>query len=76
MYCILHTYLHAQKHDPRSPLQHQKLLLECVPKMLCRTAAGVSVRVTRDVSHSIPTAGTGDSPRGQKWAKDRNLIPI
>lgn len=45
------------------------------PNTLCRAAAGVNAGVTRHVSHSIPPARTGDSPRGQKWAKDGNLIP-
>lgn len=49
---------------------------QSVSKMLCRAAAGVDAHVTRDVSHSIPTAGTGDYPRGQKWAKDRNSTPF
>lgn len=45
------------------------------PNTLCRAAAGVNAVVTRHVSHSIPLARTGDSPRGHKWAKDGNLIP-
>lgn len=49
---------------------------QSVSKMLCRAAAGVGAHVTRDVSHSIPTAWTGDSPRVQKWAKDRNSTPV
>lgn len=72
MHRILHTYLHAREHDPCTPL-HKSVSRS---KMLCRAAAGVGAHVTRDVSHSIPTAGTGDTPRGQKWAKDRNSTPI
>ncbi|CAG5897797.1 unnamed protein product [Menidia menidia] len=45
------------------------------PNTLCRAAVGVNAGVTRHVSHSIPLTRTGDSPRGQKWAKDGNPIP-
>lgn len=66
-YCT-HIYMHGNT--------TLALLSTSLSKMLCRAAAGVGAHVTRDVSHSIPTAGTGDSPRGQKWAKDRNSTPI
>lgn len=58
------------------PSHSSPQVCQSVSKMLCRAAAGVDAHVTRDVSHSIPAAGTGDSPRGQKWAKDRNSTPI
>lgn len=58
------------------PSHFSPQVCQSVSKMLCRAAAGVGAHVTRDVSHSIPTAGTGDSPRSQKWAKDCNSTPI
>lgn len=79
MHCTLHAYLHAQTHGPHSPRSHMHSELQWelaqMPNMLCRAAVGVNAGVTRHVSHSIPPAGTGDSLRGQKWAKDGNLIP-
>lgn len=36
---------------------------------LCRAAVGVRADVTKRVSDSIPSPRTGDSVRGQKWAK-------
>ncbi|CAB1421149.1 unnamed protein product [Pleuronectes platessa] len=55
--------------------QQSQWELAPTPNTLCRAAAGVSAGVTRHVSRNIPPARTGDSPRGQKWAKDSNLIP-
>lgn len=79
MHCALHAYLHARIHGPCSPHSHMHKQSQCelaqTPNTLCRAAAGVNAGVTRHVSHSIPPARTGDSPRGQKWAKDGNLIP-
>lgn len=79
MHCTLHAFLPARIHCPHSshshmPWQSQWELAQ-TPNTLCRAAAGVKAGVTRHVSHSIPLARTGDSPRGQKWAKDSNLIP-
>lgn len=58
------------------PSHSSPQVCQSMSMMLCRAAAGVGAHVTRDVSHSIPTAGTGDSPRGHKWAKDRNSTPF
>lgn len=73
MHRILHTYLHARQHDPCTPLHKSvRVCLRCYAELQLESFA----HVTRDVSHSIPTAGTGDSPRGQKWAIDSNLTLI
>lgn len=58
------------------PSHSSPQVCQSMSKMLCRAAAGVGAHVTRDVSHSIPTAGTGDYPRGQKWAKDCYSTPL
>lgn len=80
MRCALRAYLHARIHGPCSPQSHMHYQSQWktaqTPNTLCGAAAGVNAGVTRHVSHSIPPARTGDSPRGQKWAKDSNLIPI
>lgn len=77
-YCV-HTYTHG-RHGPSQPLAHictreRRRELAQTPNTLCRAAAGVNAGVTRHVSRSILPARTGDSPRGQKWAKDGNPIP-
>lgn len=78
MHCPLGAYLHTWI-GPHSPPWHMHGLLQWklrqTPNTLCRAAVEVNAGVTRHVSHSIPLTRTGDSPRGQKWAKDRNLIP-
>lgn len=75
----LHTTCIFTRTAPRSPHSHMhwqsQQELAQTPNTLCRAAAGVNAGVTRHVSHSIPPARTGDSPRGQKWAKDGNPIP-
>lgn len=76
MWCALRACLHAWIHGPCSPQSHMPQWKPAqTPNTLCGAAAGVNAGVTRHVSHSIPSARTGDSPRGQKWAKDGNLIP-
>lgn len=79
--CAAHCMhiLHARIHGPRGPHSHMHKQSEWglaqTPNTLCRASAGVNAGVTGHVSHSIPPARTGDSPRGQKRAKDGNLIP-
>lgn len=79
MHCTLHAYLHARIGPRAPPRTYARAFtvgaLARTPKTLCRAAAGVNAGVTRHVSHSILLTRTGDSPRGQKWAKDSNPIP-
>lgn len=78
MHCVQACmFTHTDTWPSQSSHMHWELQwkLAQTPNTLCRAAAGVNAGVTRHVSHSIPLARTGDSPRGQKWAKDGNPIP-
>lgn len=74
----LHTsciFTRTARPSRSTPTYARALTVARTPNTLCRAAAGVSAGVTRHVSHSILLTRTGDSPRGQKWAKDSNPIP-
>lgn len=81
MQCTRHAYLHTRKHGPLTSRSHMLRQPEReftqTPNTLCRAAAELGACVTRHVSHSIPAARTGDSPKrpgaGQRRQPDPGL---